>query len=116
MPDATPLPHETPSQTPPPVQALESALEERRVAGDAAALAETCMKLAQAYAAQGSFRRALTTYEEAMKACEEREDRTNRLLCLKSMAGLCYREGAWNRALDLYHQALGLLRDPEERR
>ncbi len=99
----------------PHVQSLETELEAHRLSGDTAALAETCMKLAQAYAALGRFRRALTTYEEALKSFEELDDRTSRITCLKAMAGLCYGEGAWNRALDLYHQALHQLRDPEER-
>ena len=103
MSDASAAPRGARSQDQPNVEDLVAELEERRLASDAAALAETCMRMGQAYAARGSLRRALTTYEEALKAFEAREDRAGRVLCLKSMAGLCYREGAGNRALALYH-------------
>jgi len=114
MPDAN-----TPSRgaQPPGESSLEAMLqelEERRQTGDVAAVGEICMRLGQGYAARGSLRQALKVYEEAVKAFEEREDRVGRLSCLKNMAGICYREGAWNRALDLYHQALALLAAEEQ--
>jgi tetratricopeptide (TPR) repeat protein len=89
-------------------------LEERRRTGDAPAVAETCMKLADAYGARGSLRRALGLHEEALQIFEASGDRAGRLACLKGMANLCYRQGAWNRALELYHQALGLLLEEEQ--
>src|SRR5574342_81821 len=95
------------------VEDLALTLEERRRSGDDAAVARACMALAQAYGERGSLRQAFPLFEEALQISDARGDRANRLLCLKAMAGLCYRQGAWHRALDLYHLALRLL-EPED--